>query len=128
MQPLATFPTLSDDESDDCCFASLGICILGHETCQKAHFTDPAARIVGDSIDPADTGSPTLVDDNCDDALIPTFVDNGSFNACGGSITRTWSVVDDCGNSTSLDQVITIDPAPNPVITIPSLDLPQFAF
>ncbi|MEL6123629.1 MAG: SdrD B-like domain-containing protein, partial [Bacteroidota bacterium] len=85
-------------------------------------FTVPADVTVGcgDSVNPDDTGRPSSVEDNCDEGLIPSFEDSGSFDECGGLITRNWIVVDECGNETSLTQIITIDPAPLPVITVPS--------
>ncbi|MFK7756121.1 MAG: T9SS type A sorting domain-containing protein, partial [Flavobacteriales bacterium] len=39
---------------------------------------------------------------------------------CGGSIIRTWSVSDDCGNTTSLTQTITLVDTTAPIITCPA--------
>ena len=40
---------------------------------------------------------------------------------CGGTITRTWTVTDDCGNVTEQVQLITVEPAPEPVIDVPAI-------
>jgi hypothetical protein len=58
--------------------------------------------------------------DNCDDNLDITSSDGPLVGgACGGTITRTWTATDDCGNSDSCDQIITVDDTTDPVITCP---------
>ena len=54
----------------------------------------------------------------------PTVTSSDVFDgsaSCGttGVVTRTWTVTDACGNSTSLDQVITLTDTQAPVITCP---------
>ncbi len=44
-------------------------------------------------------------------------VESGSYNACGGTIMYNWDFTDDCGNTLSHAQTITIDPAPPAVFT-----------
>ena len=46
--------------------------------------------------------------DNCDDELEIILSGDTEYNDCGDLFTRTWTVADDCGNETSLTQVITI--------------------
>lgn len=67
------------------------------------------------STDPNDTGEPTA-SDNCDATPTITYSDS----VLAGVITRTWTVTDDCGNSTSQDQTITVEDTTDPTITAPS--------
>ena len=76
--------------------------------------------------DPAQTGSPNplTMADNCTAtaSLTITYTDTATPNAfCGGSniITRTWSVKDLSGNTTTKTQVITIEDKIAPLITVP---------
>jgi gliding motility-associated-like protein len=41
-------------------------------------------------------------------------------DACGGSITRTWTFADDCGNSSTVTQVFTVDDTTPPVASNPA--------
>jgi hypothetical protein len=69
------------------------------------NLTVPADVIVnlGDSTDPADTGTATATD-AADPSPTITYSDSQS----GNVITRTWTATDECGNSTSGNQTITI--------------------
>ena len=53
-------------------------------------------------------GNYLLASDNCTSSLTPTYADSGTLSV-GNTITRTWTVLDDCGNSASDVQLITID-------------------
>jgi len=66
------------------------------------------------STDPSNTGTATATD-NCDQNLDITYTDSQT----GNIITRTWTAVDDCGNSAQCDQIITIDDTTPPIITCP---------
>ena len=86
-------------------------------------FTVPADLSVecdGDH-SPAATGDVTDEADNCALNLEATFEDEENFDQCGGEIIRTWTLVDDCGNETVQVQTITIEPAAEPTITLPTL-------
>ena len=57
--------------------------------------------------------------DNCSDVTI-TFEDVMIMDVCaGGEATRTWTATDDCGNSASISQSVTL---------LPDLEAPEFTF
>ena len=74
------------------------------------------------------TGDVTDEADNCSTGLNATFTDAIADGACAGSkvITRTWSLTDDCGNTTTKDQVITVTDNTAPTFTVPA-DIEIFA-
>ena len=60
--------------------------------------------------------------DNCDPSLTVTFNETSDLSGCGGytgTITRTWTATDDCGNESSCTQTITVKDNTDPVITCP---------
>ena len=68
-----------------------------------------------ESSDPSATGYATSTD-NCDAAPVVTYSDVAN----SGTITRTWTATDACGNSSQCQQVITINDTTDPVITCPA--------
>jgi hypothetical protein len=66
---------------------------------------------------------PTVVTDemdDCDSAPVVAFVsDVSDGNMCPEVITRTYSITDACGNSTTVEQIINLDDTMIPVITCP---------
>ena len=61
--------------------------------------------------------------DNCDGMGTVAGMESGSADACnGGTITRTWDYADDCGNTVSHTQTITVTAAPPPTFTNPPAD------
>jgi hypothetical protein len=70
---------------------------------------------------PSSTGNATA-SDNCDVAPAVTYSDATASGACANeyTITRTWVAEDDCGNSKTCVQVITVDDSVSPVITCPA--------
>jgi len=54
--------------------------------------------------------------DNCTEELTVSLNANTQTNECGSIFTRTWSVVDACGNETTASQVITFVDTTNPYI------------
>jgi hypothetical protein len=46
--------------------------------------------------------------DNCDQSLTVEFEQTGDIFGCNANVTRTWSVTDDCGNTTTASQTIVI--------------------
>ncbi|MEW5924792.1 MAG: T9SS type A sorting domain-containing protein, partial [Candidatus Zixiibacteriota bacterium] len=68
-----------------------------------------------ESTDPSHTGYATAVD-NCDASPVLTYSDYSN----KGTITRTWTATDACGNSSQCQQTITINDTTDPVITCPA--------
>jgi len=75
----------------------------------------------GGSVDPAQTGMATATDDT-DPSPTVSYSDVENLNGCGatGTITRTWTATDACGNSVSGTQTITIVDTTSPTLTISS--------
>ncbi len=71
--------------------------------------------------DPSITGSPSNVDDNCDNTPIVSYTDAVNAGSCVGEtvITRTWKVTDDCGKFTTDNQTITIKDNIAPTFIVP---------
>ncbi|MBE0640768.1 MAG: hypothetical protein IH599_01950, partial [Bacteroidales bacterium] len=71
---------------------------------------------------PAVTGDVTDEDDNCTTVLNATYADVTVAGSCIGSfiITRTWTLVDACGNSLVQTQVITVEDNTPPTFTVPA--------
>ncbi|ALU74756.1 hypothetical protein AUW17_05490 [Tenacibaculum dicentrarchi] len=67
------------------------------------------------------TGGVSDESDNCSTGLKATFTDVETKGSCDGSktITRTWILTDDCGNSTQKDQIITVEDTIKPTFTAP---------
>jgi hypothetical protein len=73
----------------------------------------------GYNADPSITGDVTNEADNCDTTLNATYTDAVGAGICQGEqiITRTWSLTDDCGNTTTHTQTITAKDNTAPIIT-----------
>ncbi|UKN01503.1 PKD domain-containing protein [Paracrocinitomix mangrovi] len=85
--------------------------------------TAPGAIAVECSADvpAADPVLVTGVSDNCTANPTVNFVGDASDgNTCPEVITRTYEVVDDCGNTTTLTQTITVDDVTNPTASNPA--------
>lgn len=67
---------------------------------------------------PGNTGTATAFDP-CDSNPTVTFSDSTS-GSCPTVITRTWTATDSCGNSSSCDQIITVDDTTAPVLNCPA--------
>lgn len=76
----------------------------------------------GESTDPANTGITTATD-ACDTSVTVTFSDvvtPGVDCYLESTITRTWLATDDCGNTVTCVQTITVEDTTPPVITCPA--------
>ncbi|NNF73856.1 MAG: gliding motility-associated C-terminal domain-containing protein [Flavobacteriaceae bacterium] len=90
-------------------------------------FTAPADLTIECDQDPSDltlTGDVTDEADNCSTGLEATYADSVAAGACANEsvITRTWTLVDDCGNTTTADQTITVEDTTAPVISTVAAD------
>jgi hypothetical protein len=90
--------------------------------------TDPVITCPSDttiecdeSTDPSNTGEATAID-NCDGAPLLTYGDVNDLDDCDGTgtITRTWTAEDGCGNDSMCVQTITVVDTTAPVITCPA--------
>ena len=65
--------------------------------------------------------SPAIVTatDNCDASVIPSIAETRVNGSCAGNytLTRTWTGIDDCANSSSAAQTITVQDTVGPVIS-----------
>ncbi|NRA13324.1 MAG: hypothetical protein HRT57_15365, partial [Crocinitomicaceae bacterium] len=76
---------------------------------------DIAVQCVGDVPAMTDLGWT----DNCDGAANATGVDGALTDPCGGTITRTWTYTDACGNNATVTQTITVDDTTPPTASNP---------
>ncbi len=72
----------------------------------------------GDNTNPSATGTPAVSDD-CNSYTV-TFLDSNGGSTCLSDILRTWVATDDCGNTSSCDQLIQISDDNPPVILCPA--------
>ncbi|MCR9101236.1 MAG: T9SS type A sorting domain-containing protein, partial [bacterium] len=90
-------------------------------------FTVPADMTIytdedcGFDADPSETGDVEDESDNCTSDLEATYTDEVEAGDCAGAqiITRTWSLRDNCGNTTTKVQIITVEDKTDPTFTVP---------
>jgi len=114
--------------TDQCGNSSTGVQTITVRDLTPPVLTYPADRLVecGASTAPSATGNATALD-ACNAATV-TYSDSVS-NACGGTkvISRLWTAVDSCGNSTNAVQKITVRDTTPPSLVLPAnrvLDCP----
>ena len=112
--------------TDDCDNSSTCVQRITIEDTTPPVITCPADLTIecDEDIDPSNTGSATATD-NCgpDNSLDIDYEDDASgLTGCNGSgvLVRTWTATDDCDNSSSCEQRITIEDTTPPVITCPA--------
>ncbi|MEZ5021000.1 MAG: hypothetical protein R2756_12960 [Bacteroidales bacterium] len=102
--------------TDDCGNTTTHIQIITVRDTTPPTFTVPADITIykdatcGYNSDVSITGDVTDETDNCDTSLDATFTDAVAAGTCEGEeiITRTWTLTDDCGNTTTHIQIITV--------------------
>jgi uncharacterized repeat protein (TIGR01451 family)/gliding motility-associated-like protein len=76
----------------------------------------PTNQTVACGQTPSDAQKPN-VSDNCDASVTLTYTDATSTNGgCLGAVIRTWIATDDCGNTVSAQQTITIEDKTAPIL------------
>ncbi|RED38585.1 gliding motility-associated-like protein [Winogradskyella eximia] len=87
-------------------------------------FTVPADITIqcGEDTSSANTGDVTNEKDNCSSGLQATYTDSVTNGSCTNAetITRTWSLTDDCNNTTTRVQTISVVDTTAPTLNIPS--------
>ncbi len=93
-------------------------------------FTKPADLSIrcDQDTDPAATGLPSSVGDNCQVGALVTYSDVQLPGSCPNSYTirRTWTATDSCGNASSQIQLITVTDEIAPVVQNPAQNLTVF--
>lgn len=110
--------TVSDGTLSNVCSSEVTI-----SDTQDPDLTCPANSTVecDASTEPSNTGTATATD-SCDTNPSVSHSDNETAGACPDEkqITRTWTAVDDCGNSSSCQQIINVEDSTLPVIACPA--------
>ncbi|MCR9290331.1 MAG: gliding motility-associated C-terminal domain-containing protein [Bacteroidetes bacterium] len=118
--------------TDDC-----GNTIVGEQVITVRDDEAPVLMGVPDDLDfecEVDILDPTTVTatDNCDNDVEITYSEDTVGDACDLVITRTWTAMDDCGNTTVEEQIITVTDDESPVlvgipddITVDCTDIPD---
>lgn len=132
--PTSPMPELTVDTSPGCdviCNVSLTVTDTAgaSDTCMTSiiisdtlapDLTCPADKTIecDESTDPTNTGNPTVTD-MCDPIPMVSFSDTIIPGTCPEefTITRTWTAIDECGNLSSCDQVITVVDTTAPIIS-----------
>ena len=122
--PCAVIITRTWTLTDDCGNTSTQDQIITVEDVTAPTFTAPSALTINcedDATDLALTGDVTDESDNCSVGLNATYVDvTDNTDPCAVIITRTWTLTDDCGNTSTQDQIITVEDVTAPTFTAPS--------
>ncbi len=114
--------------TDDCSNSTVKVQTISIRDNTAPTFTDPADIVIYKDADcnydasTAITGDVTDEADNCDNTLNATFADVATPGSCDGEtiLTRTWTLTDDCNNSTVKVQTITIKDITPPTFTDPA--------
>jgi large repetitive protein len=111
--------------TDNCGNSNTCLQVIGVQDIAAPTIVCPANTTVNcEGTTPAFAGTATA-SDNCDTAPTVTFGDQSTQTNVGActdqtyTITRTWSAVDDCGNSTFCQQIIAVQDTTRPSIICP---------
>ena len=110
--------------TDDCGNTTMQAQTITVDDTTDPTFTVPAGISVECDTDLDDlsiTGDVTDEADNCSTGLDATYADTIENGDCPNSfvVTRTWTLTDDCGNTTTQAQTITVDDSTDPTFTVP---------
>ncbi|WP_235293610.1 T9SS type A sorting domain-containing protein [Portibacter lacus] len=107
---------------DICGNDSIAIQIITVQDTTPPSFTAPENITINCDVEPSidNTGDVTDEADNCG-VEEATFADVADLAGCNGTgtITRTWTLVDACGNMNVQDQIITVQDTTPPTFTVP---------
>src|SRR5690606_12010386 len=91
---------------------------------QAPVFAAPPANVTVDCIGNVPAMTNLNWTDNCDGAGVVAGVDGALIGgSCGGTITRTWTYTDACGNIATATQTITVDDNIAPVFAAPPANI-----
>ncbi|MBO3116302.1 gliding motility-associated C-terminal domain-containing protein, partial [Winogradskyella sp. DF17] len=117
--------TVTFTATDDCGNASSTTATFTIEDISGPTFTVPADITIECDVDPTNlniTGDVTDETDNCSSGLQASYSDNATPGACANEsiITRTWTLMDECGNTSTLEQIINVVDNTIPTFTVPA--------
>ncbi|SDI61615.1 gliding motility-associated C-terminal domain-containing protein, partial [Winogradskyella thalassocola] len=123
--PNASIITRTWSLTDDCDNTATFAQTITVQDTTAPTFSVPADITVECDVDVTDltiTGDITDENDNCSSDLEATFTDSVSDGTCPNSsiITRTWSLTDDCDNTTTFVQTITVQDTTAPTFSVPA--------
>ncbi|WP_225035761.1 DUF6923 family protein [Winogradskyella sp. SM1960] len=110
---------------DDCDNTTTYVQTITVQDTTAPTFSGPADITIECDVDPTDltiTGDVTDESDNCASDLDAIFTDSVADGTCPGSsiISRTWSLTDDCDNTTTFVQTITVQDTTAPTFSVPA--------
>ena len=111
--------------TDDCNNTTTFVQTITVEDTTPPTFSVPANITIECDVDATDvtlTGDVTDESDNCAIGLNAIFTDSIADGTCPSAsiITRTWSLTDDCDNTTTFVQTITVQDTTAPTFTVPA--------
>ncbi len=108
----------NDFETCNDCFCDLDVALLTFEDTSPPTFDSEPADITINCFDGLDPMEDLAFTDDCMGAGFAEGVEEGMADLCdGGSYTRTWTMVDSCGNSVSYTQNIEVEQVPQAEFT-----------
>ncbi|MDN3492085.1 T9SS type B sorting domain-containing protein [Winogradskyella bathintestinalis] len=123
--PGASIITRTWSLTDDCDNTTTFVQTITVQDTTPPTFSVPADITLECDVDVTDltiTGNVTDEADNCSSNLEAVFTDSVTDGTCPGSsiITRTWTLTDDCDNTTTLMQTITVQDTTPPTFSVPA--------
>ena len=105
--------------TDDCGNAATAQQVVSITDSQVPVFSSTPTASVSASCDNIPTATVLTATDNCDAAITVTLDEVRTDGSCANSytLTRTWTATDDCGNSATAQQVVSITDSQVPVFS-----------